>query len=74
MNELTAAIDRAIEKHGSLRKAAKVLEVDFAYLWRLQTGRKSNPGAELSRKLGIAREVSFRKVNGRRSKNGAAGG
>jgi hypothetical protein len=71
MNELTAAINRVIEKHGSLRKAAAVLQVDFAYLWRLQTGRKTNPGPELSRKLGIAKEVTFRKVNGRKAKANA---
>jgi hypothetical protein len=72
MNELTAAIERAITQHGSLRKAARALGVDFAYLWRLKTGSKKNPGAELAQKLGIAKEVTFRKANGRGAKKNGA--
>lgn len=46
--------DRIIEleqKHGSLRAAARVLQIDPAYLLRLRDGEKTNPSAVTLRKL-----------------------
>jgi hypothetical protein len=63
MNELTQAVDRIIAKHGGLRKAAKAINVNFAYLWRLSKGKKSNPSARILRKLGLRRRVEFHAID-----------
>lgn len=41
-----------VAEHGSLRKAASVLSVDFAKLWKIGKGRTS-PRAAMLRKLGL---------------------
>ena len=52
-------IDSLVKQHGSIRAAARVLGVDHAYLWRLQTGTKNNPSDSLLRKLKLRRVVSI---------------
>lgn len=57
-NLLRRRINDMAEHHGSLRKAARVLQIDHVYLWRLLNGQKDNPGNTLLRKLGIRRVVT----------------
>jgi len=45
--------------HGGLRKAARVLQIDHAYLWRLKMGQKKNPSLSILRKLGLKREIVY---------------
>ena len=59
MTLLQERIRELVERHGSVRAAARVLEVDHAYLHRLGTGEKDDPGEELLRKLKLRRIVSF---------------
>ncbi len=47
------------ERCGGLRKAARVLEIDPAYLYRLKTGKKKNPSLLILRKLGLKREIVY---------------
>ena len=50
--------------HGSLRVLGRVLGVDHAYLYRLSTGEKDDPGAELLRKLKLRRVVTYERTDG----------
>ena len=58
-NLLQQRIHESVERHGSLRAAARVLKVDHAYLSRLLHGDKGNPNAALLRKLGVIRTVVY---------------
>ena len=54
--------DRIIElerQHGSLRAAARVLQIDPAYLLRLRDGEKTNPSAAVLRKLKLMKIVAI---------------
>jgi hypothetical protein len=59
MNLLQRRINEAAEHHGSIRAAARVLQIDHIYLWRLMNGDKHNPADALLRKLGIRRVVTY---------------
>jgi hypothetical protein len=48
-----------IERHGGLRAAARVLEVDASYLSRLKSGEKDDPSDSMVRKLGLQRTVIY---------------
>ncbi len=56
---LQERIQELIEQHGSLRAAARVLEVDPGYLSRLASGEKDDPGETLLRRMGLRRVVSY---------------
>jgi hypothetical protein len=56
IQERIAELER---QHGGLRKTARVLQVDAAYLYRLKIGEKKNPSAALLRKLGLKRTVVY---------------
>lgn len=57
---LGARISMLVDRHGSLRNVAKVLEIDLAYLSRMQSGEKVNPSETVLRKLGLVRVVTYR--------------
>ena len=59
MNILRARIQALAKQHGSLRAAARVLEIDAGYLSRLQGGLKVEPSEEVLRKLGLRRIVTY---------------
>jgi len=59
MTLLQQRISDAIERHGSLRAAARVLQVDHAYLKRLLDGTRDNPSPDLMRKLGVRKVTSY---------------
>lgn len=52
-------ITELVAQHGSLRAAARVLEVDAGYLSRLQSGEKDDPGETLLRRMGLRRVVAY---------------
>ena len=56
--KIGARIQELAKQHGSLRAAARVLDIDHAYLWRLQQGEKIAPGAYVLKKLGLRRIVT----------------
>jgi hypothetical protein len=62
VNLLQRRILELAEHHGSLRAASRVLQIDHAYLWRLQTGEKDNPDDALLRKLGLRRIVTYKEL------------
>jgi len=55
---IKAACEKSIVQHGSIRKAAKALGIDHAYLFRLKTGEKTGPSEELIEKLGLYRVIT----------------
>jgi hypothetical protein len=59
MSLLRGRIQELAKQHGSLRAAARVLEIDHAYLHRLQQGDKTEPSTAVLRKLGLRRVVTY---------------
>ncbi len=62
MNKTTLPIkiSEIEQRYGGLRKAARVLQIDPAYLYRLKTGEKKNPGLAVLAKLGLRRDTRYR--------------
>ncbi len=58
---LSQRIEELCEKHGGLQAASEVLETDRGYLWHLRKGSKLMPGAALLRRMGLYREVIYRR-------------
>lgn len=59
MSLLMRRIHELSDQHGSLRAAARVLEVDVGYLSRLASGEKDDPGETLLRRMGLRRVVTY---------------
>jgi transcriptional regulator with XRE-family HTH domain len=59
MITLQERIDDLCKTHGSLRKAAKAVDVDFGYLSDLRSGDKTNPSLDVLEKLGLRRVVHY---------------
>lgn len=60
--ELTRVIREIVNQHGGVRQAARALQIDHGYLSRLWSGDKDNPSEAMMKKLGIEREVSYRRI------------
>lgn len=54
-----------IARHGSVRAAARILDVDVGYLHRLSTGERVQPSDETLKKLGLRRVVTFEPIERR---------
>lgn len=59
MSGLARRIQELAKQHGSLRAAARVVQIDHAYLSRLQSGAKIEPSDDTLRKLGLKRIVKY---------------
>jgi hypothetical protein len=60
---LQQRIAELVAQHGGVRPAARVLEVDQGYVYRLLSGEKSDPGDNLLRKLKLRRVVTFERTD-----------
>lgn len=69
MSVMRERIQELAAQHGSIRAAARALQVDAAYLVRLRDGEKNNPGEALLRRMGLRRVVTVSYV---RTPDGAA--
>jgi len=56
---LQERVAQLIAKHGSLRAAARAIQVDHAYLSRLGSGEKVRPLAGVLKRMGIRRVVDY---------------
>lgn len=56
---LADRIDELIAKHGSLRAAARAIDIDHGYLSRLATGDKVRPGKTILRRLGVKQVITY---------------
>lgn len=59
MDQLRERIKELERQHGSLRAAARVLQIDAAYLLRLRDGEKTNPSATVLRKLKLKKVTHY---------------
>ena len=59
MVTLKERIDELCGKHGSLRNASKIIDVDFGYLSGLRGGTKTNPSDNTLEKLGLKKVVTY---------------
>lgn len=59
MSLLQEQIDSLIIEHGSYRKAAKAVGIDYAYLKRMKDGSMTNPSHIVCEKLGLKKTVSI---------------
>jgi hypothetical protein len=59
---LQERVAELVAKHGSVRAAALVLGINYVYLFRLGSGKQSNPGAALLKKLGLRKVVSYERI------------
>ena len=48
-----------VEKHGSLRAAARAIQVEVSYLSRLGSGEKDSPSSEVLRRMGLRQITSY---------------
>jgi len=52
-------VDELVNQHGGVRKAARALQIDAAYLLRIGKGEKVNPSAAILRKLGLRKVTTY---------------
>ena len=52
-------IAQLIERHGTLRAVARVLDVNASYLSRLASGEKDAPSDLLLKRMGLKRVVTY---------------
>lgn len=57
--KLIDRVDEVVNQHGGVRKAARALQIDAAYLLRIGKGEKVNPSAPILRKLGLRKVISY---------------
>lgn len=60
---LQQRIAELVAQHGGVRPAARVLEVDHGYVYRLLSGEKNDPGDKLLRKLKLRRVVTYERTD-----------
>jgi hypothetical protein len=59
---LEERVKELVTQHGSLRAAARVLEVDPGYLSRLKSGEKDEPSDDLLRRMKLRRVVTYERI------------
>lgn len=57
-------VQELIAEHGTLRGAARALQIDPGYLSRIERGEKGAPSDEVLRKMGLCRVVTFERAEG----------
>lgn len=57
--KLIDRVDALVNQHGGLRKAARALQIDAAYLLRIGRGEKVNPTTPTLRKLGLRKVTIY---------------
>jgi hypothetical protein len=56
---LCERVDELVRQHGSLRAAARAVEIDSGYLARLRAGEKRTTSAPMLRRLGLRKVVVY---------------
>lgn len=60
MDVLQSRVWMLVDRHGSLRAAGKVLDIDPAYLKKLMDGSETNPSDAVLKKLHLERIVTYK--------------
>lgn len=61
---LQRRVNELVRQHGGLRPAARAVQIDSAYLYRLQTGEKVSPGDFILRRLGLRSVTLYLPITG----------
>jgi hypothetical protein len=51
-----------IVQHGSLRAAARAIQVEPAYLCRLGNGERARPGKDILRRMGLRAVLTYERI------------
>jgi hypothetical protein len=75
MNEisLAARIIELIHEHDGVRGVERATGIDAAYLIRLREGKKTNPGPDVLKKLGLEQVITYRRAAASIGKAGGEG-
>lgn len=68
MNEIQAAVGSLLKHYGSYRGVEAAIGVNYAYLWRLHKGEKTDPSDEVLKKLGLVKRITYSTQGNGRSK------
>ncbi len=67
MTSVQKAVAALKKQHGTWRAAGTASGINYAYLYRLHKGTKTNPNAEVLAKLGMERRITYRALEVRAS-------
>lgn len=59
---LAERIAELVAKHGTLRAAARVTQIDHGYLSRLASGEKVRPLKDVQRRLGVRAVTTYERI------------
>ena len=60
---LKRRVAELIAKHGTLRAAARAIQVEPSYLSRIERGEKDNPSALTLRRMGLREVVAYERLD-----------
>lgn len=60
---LKQRVAELIQQHGTLRAAARAIQIDVSYLSRLEYGEKDNPSELMLRRMGLREVVTYERTN-----------
>lgn len=63
-------IAELIQQHGTLRAAARAIQVEVSYLSRLERGEKDNPSTLTLRRMGLREVVTYERIGAASSSEG----
>lgn len=59
---LQQRVGELIAQHGTLRAAARAIQVEVSYLSRLERGEKQNPSELTLRRMGLREVVAYERI------------
>jgi len=65
MNDIQSAVEALVKHYGSYRAVEEAIGVNYAYLSRLRTGKRTNPSDDVLKKIGLVKSVTYSRGNGR---------
>lgn len=68
MNEVQSAIATLVKHYGSYRAVQAAIGVNYAYLWRLRKGEKTEPSEDVLKKLGLVKQVTYSRTGNGKGK------
>jgi hypothetical protein len=63
MTPIQKAVAALKKQHKTWRAAGKATGINYAYLYRLHKGTKTNPNGEVLAKLGFEKRVTYRSLS-----------
>lgn len=60
---LTRRAGELVAHFGGIRVAARVLDINHAYFFRILSGEKKNPSQKILRRMGLKDEVQYKRIH-----------